>query len=951
VGILACFAVSAHAGGPRFVAGTSYFDAGIAGQPIVWRGGQVSYFVDQGDLSASVDNALASATVAAAADVWNAVPTSGAILSSGGMLAEDVSGTNVIATSEGLVMPPDIMPGAVLTPVAVVFDRDGSVIDAFFGIDASDPNDCRNSGSIAIVDNLSTSGTIEHALILVNGRCAKTPQQLKQIRFQLIRAFGRVLGLDWSQANDGILTGPGVPSYQQLQGWPIMRPVDLDCNQLSTQCIPEPFQLRPDDVASVSRLYPVPTGSLVQRPGKIPTAQSTISIHGVVHFASGQGMQGVNIVARPVIPGVGLADDRYPVTSVSGFAFAGDQGSPVTGPGSQFGSVEAATEGVYDLTGIVLPVGENQADYQLTLEPVNPLYTGSQSVGPYTLGSPSPSGTMPTITIRGLSAGQSIEQDFTIPDSADDLQAGSGGSPADAAIIPLTGEWQSRIAGVGRAAWFAIPVKSGHHFTIETQALDQTSAPTENKLRSVLGIWSGVDPTNDQPVNATIAPFNGARVGVSGLGVDTVADGELLLGIADQRGDGRPDYTFHGRLLYADTVSPSRVPLAGGPITINGSGFRPGMTVSFGNNIRASITGITPTAIDAIVPASAVYTGSLDLILVDPATNGIAAIAGAISYGDASMDTLSVATPLPPVVFEQTTNPFTVRVFAPDQVTPIGGVPVSFSALAGSVDITACNTPVCSVLTTGDGYATAQVTALAPGPIRVLSSLSNGASLYAETNALSPPVIAALTAPIFLAPYAAWQWSPQVEVWNGQAPAANIAVAWSGLGLAAPVPAESVTNSNGMAALAITLGPWPAGMAATLSACLASSTSCVSFPVYTVHPEAEILTPVRGSFQQLRAGQPIAPVVLRLNAPGGQPVAGGVVTLTGSVRAWTPPCQPSKNCGQGRVLGTISLTGTSSVDGSVSLLPVLAGSGPEHLTGLSSAGASSFVPVDIEISP
>ena len=949
--LLSCFVISVHAGGPRFVAGNSYFDPGIAGQPVLWSNGQVAYFVDQGDLSASVTNALASETVAAAAQVWNAVPTSGAFISSGGTLGEDVSGGNVIATAAGLAMPPDIMPGAVSTPVAVVFDRDGSVIDAFFGHDASDPDDCRDNGSIPIVDNLSTSGSIVHALILVNGRCTGSPEQLEQIRFHLIRAFGRVLGLDWSQANDGILTGPGVPSYQQLEGWPTMRPVDLDCGQLSTQCIPNPLQLRPDDVASVSRLYPVRAGSLLQRPGKIATALATISVHGTISFSSGQGMQGVNVIARPIIPGVGLADDRYPVTSVSGFAFLGERGSPITGSGSQFGSVEPATEGFYDLTGIILPVGESQADYQLMLEPINPLYTGSESVGPYTLGSPSPSGTMPTITIRGLSAGQSIEQNFTISDSADDLQAGSGGSPAEASIIPSGGEWQSRIASVGQANWFTIPVQGGRHFTIEAQAIDQTSAPTESKLRSVLGIWNVLDPTVGSPVNATIAPFNGAHVGVTGLGVDTTADGQLLLGIADQRGDGRPDYTFHGRLLYAGTVSPSRLPLAGGSININGSGFRPGMTVSLGGNNNASITKITPTTIVAVVPASSGYTGSLDLVVVDPATNGIAAIAGGISYGDASTDTLSISTALPPTVFEGVTNPFTVRVFAPDQVTPIGGVPVFFSVIAGSIGIAACNNPVCSVQTTGDGYATVQATALAPGFTRLQAYLSNGATLYADITALSEPVIAALTLPIFLAPNGSWQWSPQVQVWNGQAPAVNAAVAWSGTGLLAPLVATGVTNAEGTSTLAISLGPWPAGAIATLSACVFSPASCVNLPVYTVHAEAEILRPVSGSSQQLFTGQPVAPVVLRLIAPGGQPIAAGVVTLTGSIRAWTAACQPPRTCNQGRILGTISLTGTSSGDGSVSFLPVPVASAPEHFTGLASAGPSSSVPLDIEIHP
>ena len=36
--------------------------------------------------------------------------------------------------------------------------------------------------------------------------------------------------------------------------------------------------------------------------------------------------------------------------------------------------------------------------------------------------------------------------------------------------------------------------------------------------------------------------------------------GGVRLGIADMRGDGRPDYAYMGWVLYADTVSPARLP-------------------------------------------------------------------------------------------------------------------------------------------------------------------------------------------------------------------------------------------------------------------------------------------------------------------------------------------------------------------------------------------------------
>lgn len=41
----------AHAGGPAFVAGASYFDPGVRGAPLVWANNTVTYCTDQGDLS------------------------------------------------------------------------------------------------------------------------------------------------------------------------------------------------------------------------------------------------------------------------------------------------------------------------------------------------------------------------------------------------------------------------------------------------------------------------------------------------------------------------------------------------------------------------------------------------------------------------------------------------------------------------------------------------------------------------------------------------------------------------------------------------------------------------------------------------------------------------------------------------------------------------------------
>src|ERR1700704_5182469 len=50
--LLFAFTQAARAGGPRYIAGISYFNQGTVGTPLTW--GTVSYYTDQGSLSPTV---------------------------------------------------------------------------------------------------------------------------------------------------------------------------------------------------------------------------------------------------------------------------------------------------------------------------------------------------------------------------------------------------------------------------------------------------------------------------------------------------------------------------------------------------------------------------------------------------------------------------------------------------------------------------------------------------------------------------------------------------------------------------------------------------------------------------------------------------------------------------------------------------------------------------------
>jgi hypothetical protein len=119
-----------HAGGPRWVAGSSYFDPSALGQPIVWKNGVVNYYTDLGDLSPTVTQAQANAMVAAAAALWSSVPTVALQINAAGSLAEDVNGSNFYSDPSGLTMPADVQNSATRTPLGIIYDADGSVLNA-----------------------------------------------------------------------------------------------------------------------------------------------------------------------------------------------------------------------------------------------------------------------------------------------------------------------------------------------------------------------------------------------------------------------------------------------------------------------------------------------------------------------------------------------------------------------------------------------------------------------------------------------------------------------------------------------------------------------------------------------------------------------------------------------------------------------------------------------------
>jgi hypothetical protein len=957
----------AFAGGPKYVAGGSFFNPAVLGQPIHWAGGQVNYYVDRGPLNSSVSNRQATAMVDAAAALWSAVPTAGVTLTDKGPLNEDVSGANIVSSGTNftvtneqtnqvgqIAQPADVTPAATGYPLGVIYDADGSVIDALFGTGASQPVSCQNNGVWVWLDNINPDATIAHGIIVLNGLCATNSSLLAMMSFELERAFGRILNLDYAQVNPGALQN-GEPGG--AVGWPVMQPLGGVCGPGGGLCIPDPSALHFDDIAALNRIYPITAQNLSNFPGKQITAANTISIQGTVAFRAGLGMQGVNVVARP-LDAHGNPLYQYTVAFVSGAYFSGNHGNPVTGfadshgnPLTMWGTDDPTLQGYFDLSGIPLPPGITTANYQVTFEAINPLYVLGNSAGPYLDGQVTPSGTLQSIPVPGMSAGSSKTLTVLVADSAAGGYQNAIGAQSSPRTMPASGLWCGRLSQVGQSDWFSFPVRGNRTFTVVTQALDETGAPTESKAMPAIGIWDAFDPVGSPAVGAGPG-MNGLATGETWLRVATNGDDVVRIGISDQRGDGRPDYPYNGWVLYADTVSPQRLPASGGPLVIHGMGFRLADTVLVGGR-PALVTSISPNEITAIAPAAASgVTGSVDVEVDDlPIFYAAAIVSGGLSYDSGAGDALTLLTAPMNTVPIGVPIPFSVTALGPN-LTPAGSVTVLYTVTSGTA-ILACGLPSCSVSATGDGRATMNVTAIDGSWSIVTASLTNGSCLQAQFAGGTPPVLASLTPQLSLAAGTAVTWTVQALVLDKGLPLGGQAVAWqsSGTGITAQGSAAALTTSCGIATQALTVGPLAEGQQATINACLNGTSQCIAFTALGARPQYAYLEAVSGITQSLSTQETPSQIVLRLLDMDGNPMAGGSVTLYQALYAWSPPCAAHEVCPPANLLASQATTAISALDGTVTFIPASLPGVATNLLGLAASGNTSTVGISIEQHP
>lgn len=964
VAIVLFFAVLGRAGGPKYVAGSSYFNSSTMGQPLTWSLGEVNYYTDQGDLSPILPNTAANALVASAFAQWTSVSTTALLATNAGQLAEDVNGTDIAVDANGTITAPaDITPSATQTPVGIVYDYDGSVTDALLGAGAGDASQCFWNAVYGGVDNFGANANFLHALVVINGQCAQLSSQFTDVEYRLVRVLGNVIGLGWSQLNLNVITGDPAPTADDFAGFPVMHDIDpLSCVPI-TVCYANPYQPAADDAAALSRLYPS------------AASNSTARIYGTVYFVDHQGgeaqpMQGVNVFARWIDPSTGLPSHEYAASSVSGFRFTGNAGNSITGlndalgnPYSEFGSSDQTLEGFFDLGGLPIPNGASSAQYQLAVEAVNP--TWSAGVGPYDPSQVEPSGTFNPMIVT-VNAGGDFEQDILMAGSAQPV-AGWAATETWSAPAPVlsSGDWVGSLSGYGDTGYFSIAAQANRTLSVAVTALDETGAPSESKAAPVVGIWTLGDPLGTSPPAFTAVPFNSANFGMSLLDAQVLSSNSFIIGIADLRGDGRPDYHYHAHVLYGDSVNPSRVPVGGGAITLQGLGFAPGLSVTVGS---VSVPQLASNASQMLVAAPAYGDGPQTITISDPVSGAISAMTGALTFGAASTDEIVLlqgANP-PTPVGTQATNPVIVRVVAADGVTPVSGATVGWATSNGAA-LSACGgASSCSAISDESGMASTWITPAASGSAVVTATLAPG--VYNPAQAVSTTMTATAsslgigvttpylwiasgtTVSVPLTARVVKQGTPESDA------IVNFLIAQGSGSLSS---ASAVTNSNGYASATLKLTNFAAGI--ELNACVAPGNN----PCTTIYGNAVAATmlnlqPVAGAGQVV-TGSAFQPLTVRVtdSSTPPNPVFGAgvlfqstVLRPSGSNLTLAPGDPVTTQTGMLVILSTSQSAVQSNANGLASFAPSVGSfTGPLQIQIQVSAGTTAALQGELEMFP
>ena len=109
----------------------------------------------------------------------------------------------------------------------------------------------------------------------------------------------------------------------------------------------------------------------------------------------------------------------------------------------------------------------------------------------------------------------------------------------------LLGTGLGTLSGYGDADFFQFSAQANRTLSVIVNATDDSHLLSESKADPVIGMWALADPgTSPAPAN-TPSAFNTTVSGETRLDAQILQSTSFRVGIADYRGDGRPDYRLH----------------------------------------------------------------------------------------------------------------------------------------------------------------------------------------------------------------------------------------------------------------------------------------------------------------------------------------------------------------------------------------------------------------------
>lgn len=374
------YSVMSFAGGPLILEGPS------GNTPVTYQNPNITVNIENGDLG-SLPNADADLIVEQAFELWNSLNTSTLNLD---IDQNALAGIDINISNFETYLPDvddtDYNADDNLNPI--VYDSNGEIIDAYFGVGQSN-----NVIGFAASIYSYRSSYFEEGYAVING---KDLPGVTDTTFKLLIAheIAHFFGLDHTQVNlDNTETEYGFPEFcstATLENYPVMYP--FVCRDVES--------LHPDDISAISALYPA--ANINDNFG---------ILEGRFVDDNGNPVLGANIWVEDTVTG-----DTYSI--VSDYLKQGT--------------------GYYKL---YLPAG----NYTLHANSINPEFNGGSGVGPYSsdildisFQSPHP---ITPVTYQGdsdgsdeiitLSSGQSIEINFSMNGGAAVIPANSDSDEND----------------------------------------------------------------------------------------------------------------------------------------------------------------------------------------------------------------------------------------------------------------------------------------------------------------------------------------------------------------------------------------------------------------------------------------------------------------------------------------------------------------------------------------